>query len=59
MTNLIVSHRLSAVQNADLILVMECGRIINRGTHDELIGRPGYYQEEYKLQEMEAMTIEA
>lgn len=59
MTNLIVSHRLSAVQNADLILVMERGRIIDRGTHDELIGRPGYYQEEYKLQEMEAMTIEA
>lgn len=59
MTNLIVSHRLSAVQNADLILVMERGRIIDRGTHDELVKRPGYYQEEYKLQEMEAMTIEA
>jgi ATP-binding cassette subfamily B protein len=42
-TSFIVAHRLSTVRDADLILVMDSGRIVERGTHDELIERDGAY----------------
>jgi len=42
-TSLIVSHRVSAVRDADLILVLEDGQIVERGTHDDLIGAGGVY----------------
>lgn len=42
-TSVIVSHRVSAVREADLILVLEDGRIVERGTHDDLIGARGVY----------------
>lgn len=58
MTNIIASHRLSAVKDADIIYVMEEGQIIDSGTHEELIRRQGYYRDEFKLQEMEGTTIE-
>ncbi len=47
---LIIAHRLATVKNCDEILVMEQGEIVERGTHDELIGRQGMY---YKLWEMQ------
>ena len=52
-TLVIVSHRLSAVQEADLILVMERGRIVERGTHDELLDRDGLYADLYQRQLLE------
>ena len=52
-TNIIVSHRYTTLQKADLILVMEEGRIVDRGTHEELKDRPGFYQEIYNLQRLE------
>ena len=52
-TNIIVSHRYTTLQKADLILVMEEGRIVDRGVHDELKDRPGFYQEIYNLQRLE------
>jgi ABC-type multidrug transport system fused ATPase/permease subunit len=49
-TTFIIAHRLSTVQRADLILVMQNGRIIERGTHRELISRGGLYREICDLQ---------
>lgn len=52
-TTLITAHRLSAVVHADLILVLQNGRIIERGTHDELIASEGWYQKTYLAQQLE------
>lgn len=44
-TTVIVSHRVSAVKNADTIIVLEKGKIIQQGTHNELVNKEGYYKE--------------
>ena len=49
-TSFIVAHRLSTIQNADLILVMKDGNVIEQGSHNELIGKGGFYQELYNSQ---------
>ncbi|HWB73256.1 MAG TPA: ABC transporter ATP-binding protein [Egibacteraceae bacterium] len=49
-TSLVIAHRLSTVRNADLILVMAAGRIVQRGTHDELVAAGGLYAELYRTQ---------
>lgn len=49
-TTLIVSHRVSSAKNADKILVLDDGRLVQEGTHDELNSVEGYYQELYKNQ---------
>ena len=46
-TTFVIAHRLSTVRNADCIMVMEQGRIIERGTHDELIEKKGKYYQLY------------
>jgi len=50
---IIVSHRLSAVTQADNIIALDSGRIIESGTHDELMAFDGYYAKTYRLQELE------
>jgi len=49
-TTLIVAHRLSAVAHADLIVVMDNGRIVDQGTHEELLDHHGWYYEQYQNQ---------
>jgi ATP-binding cassette subfamily B protein len=50
---LIVAHRLSAVREADTIVVMSNGRIVERGTHTELIALEGFYSALYRQQQLE------
>jgi len=49
-TSFIIAHRLSTIRNADLILVMRDGNIVEQGTHDELMARGGFYAELYNSQ---------
>ena len=49
-TSFIVAHRLNTIKNADLILVMKDGKIIERGTHDELMSAGGFYADLYGAQ---------
>jgi subfamily B ATP-binding cassette protein MsbA len=49
-TTLVIAHRLSTVRNADKIIVMEAGRVVEQGSHDALIARGGVYADLYRLQ---------
>lgn len=49
-TSFIVAHRLSTIQEADVILVMKAGKIIEKGTHEELLAKGGFYTELYNSQ---------
>lgn len=52
-TTIIVSHRVSSAKNADKIIILDNGEIIQRGTHDALINQKGYYKELYEKQLLE------
>jgi ATP-binding cassette, subfamily B, bacterial len=53
-TSIVIAHRLSTIRNADQILVLEQGEIVERGTHPELLARNGRYTELYRTQYEEA-----
>ncbi|WP_337878764.1 lipid A export permease/ATP-binding protein MsbA [Rheinheimera sp.] len=53
-TSLVIAHRLSTIEQADLILVMDQGKIVERGSHQQLLAQNGYYAQLYKMQFSEA-----
>ncbi|KON68039.1 multidrug ABC transporter ATP-binding protein [Peribacillus butanolivorans] len=55
-TTIITTHRLSAVQHADRIIVLDSGKIIQEGTHEDLLKQNGWYREQYERQQVDAET---
>ncbi|KEK23161.1 ABC transporter transmembrane domain-containing protein [Bacillus gaemokensis] len=55
-TTIITAHRLSAIQHANLILVVDEGKIVQRGTHKQLMKQEGWYREMYESQQLEALV---
>ncbi|RVU71614.1 MULTISPECIES: ABC transporter ATP-binding protein [Lactobacillus] len=58
-TTLIAAHRLTSVMNADLILVLKNGRIVERGNHEQLLSEDGWYAEMWRRQELEEKVGDA
>jgi len=55
-TSFVIAHRLSTIRNADTIVVMDGGRIVEQGSHDDLLRRHGFYYQLYNSQFTEAMA---
>jgi ATP-binding cassette subfamily B protein len=49
-TSFVIAHRLSTIRNADLLLVLDQGRIVERGKHEELLAKEGFYYDLYMSQ---------
>lgn len=49
-TSLVIAHRLSTIHNADQILVVDDGKIVERGNHESLMAQDGYYKKLYEAQ---------
>ncbi len=58
-TTFVIAHRIQSVMTADLVLVLDHGRIVQRGTHDELVAQDGIYRRVYELQARIEADLEA
>ena len=56
-TTLVIAHRLSTIRNADKIIVMERGAVVDEGTHEELLERGGIYSDLYRLQFQDGKAV--
>jgi ATP-binding cassette subfamily B protein len=56
-TSIVIAHRLSTIQNADKILVLDKGEIVESGTHDELLDMKGYYNQLHQMQYKEVQAV--
>ena len=56
-TTIVIAHRLSTIRNADKIVVMERGAVVDQGSHDELLARGGIYADLYRLQFQDGKTL--
>ena len=53
-TNVVIAHRTSTVREADVILVLDRGALVEHGSHDELLERDGFYADLHRMQQLEA-----
>jgi ATP-binding cassette subfamily B protein len=58
-TSFVIAHRLSTIRNADMILVLQAGKIIERGKHDELLAKKGFYYDLYMSQFKKQEEVES
>lgn len=56
-TALIIAHRLSTIQNANHIVVLDNGHVVEEGTHEQLLAQKGYYEKLHSLQHEALATI--
>ena len=58
-TSFVIAHRLSTIRNADTIVVMDAGRIVEQGSHTDLLAKRGFYYDLYHSQFVESVGTEA
>ena len=56
-TTFVIAHRLSTIRDADIILVLDKGSIVEQGTHDALLAADGFYAELYQSQFVEPLAL--
>jgi len=56
-TSIVITHRTSVAMKADMIVVLDDGRVVEQGTHDQLVSRRGYYQRIFNAQQKDMQPV--